>query len=98
MSCVQSSQSAIMYYLKLQNQYYAQSRKQRKSLLRKEMEEIDTRIQSLIDLIERACKVQLSLSSGLSALTQSCIQKQALLTQIGQALLTISNITSNKNL
>ena len=62
------------------------------------MEEIDTRIQSLIDLIERACKVQLSLSSGLSALTQSCIQKQALLTQIGQVLLTISNITSNKNL
>ena len=36
MSCVQSSQSAIMYYLKLRNQYYAQSRKQRKSLLRKD--------------------------------------------------------------
>ena len=33
MSCVQSSQSSIMYYLKLRNQYHAQSRKRRKSSL-----------------------------------------------------------------
>ena len=98
MSCVQSSQSSIMYYLKLRNEYHAQCHKRRKSSLWKEIEKVDTRIKSLTDLIGRACKIKQSLSSGLSAFMQSCIQKQALLTQIGQALLTISNITSNKSL
>ena len=57
MSCVQSSQSFIMYYLKLRNQYHTQSHKQRKSSLQQEIEKVDTRIKSLIDLIARACKI-----------------------------------------
>ena len=61
-SCVQSSQmqSSIMYYLS------------NNSLLKKEIEEFDARIKSLVDLIGRACKILVDLI-GRACKTQNTI-------------------------
>ena len=78
--CVASTQSAILYFLKLRNQYRMQTRKQRRSRLKRELEAMDSKIQELVELIAKACKVVVNPSLGLDVLTQSCAQKQSLIT------------------
>ena len=54
--CVASSQSAILLFLKLQEQYEVQARRQRKSKLRRELDAINLKIKKLVELIAKTAE------------------------------------------
>ena len=50
---------------------------------------MDSKIEELVKLIMKACKVVVRPALGLDVLTQSCAQKQSLLLQICQSLMAL---------
>ena len=52
----------------------------------------------VVELTTKASKIVVSPSAGLEVLSQSCAQKQSLLSQIGQSLLALKKEVSKKHL
>lgn len=98
LQCVASTQSSILFFLELRDQYKAQIRKQRRSRLQRNLEALDCMIEKIHDLITKACKIVVSPSVGLDVLTQSYAQKQSLLLQIGQSLLALKKEMSKRHI
>ena len=94
--CVASTQSAILYFLKLRKQHRTQTIKQRGSRLKRELQAMYSKIQELVELITKACKVVANPSLSLDVLTQSCAQKQSPLLQICQSLMALNKEMSKK--
>lgn len=94
-TCVKLSEQSLLYFLNLREKYVAKQIRDRPSNLKKCLDEIQKSINAIMSLIEEASKLNINPSIGVDRLAQMCVQKQELLTRIGQSLIALKNkITS----
>ena len=91
-SCVQSAQSVILYYLHLKHQYTSKIIRRRKSALQSRLSLVDAKVSSIVSLVnQEVATVKITPSLGLDRLALSCSQKQKLLKNLGQSLLSLKS-------
>ena len=91
MTCVKSSEQSLLYFLNLREKYLAKQIRDRPSNLKKCLDEIQKSIDAIISLIDKASKLNINPSIGVDRLARMCVQKQELLTRIGQSLIALKN-------
>ena len=90
-SCVQSAQSVILYYLHLKHQYTSKIIRRRKSALQSCLSLVDAKVSSIVSLVKEVATVKITPSLGLDRLALSCSQKQKLLKNLGRSLLSLKS-------
>ena len=86
---------SLMYFFHLRSLYRSKKIRERQSNLKKSLDSIPSNIDAVVSLIEEASKLKINPALGVDRLAQTCVQKQQLLTSIGQSLLALkAQVTS----
>ena len=98
MTCVQASEQSLLYFIRLKERYFAKQRRERNSKLKKSLDEIEVTINVIKTQIKEASKMNIDPSIGIDRLARTCVQKQELLTRIGQSLVALKTKVSSGDL
>ena len=98
MTCVQASEQSLLYFTRLKERYFAKQRRERNSKLKKSLDEIEVTINAIKTQIKEASKMNIDPSIGIDRLARTCVQKQELLTRIGQSLVALKTKVSSGDL
>ena len=92
MACVRASEKSLLYFIRLKERYSAKQRRERHSNLKKSLDDIEVTINAIKTQIKEASKMNIDPSVGIDRLARTCVQKQELLTHIGQSLVALKTI------
>lgn len=98
MTCVKSVEASILYFMHLREAYSHSKQRDRQTVLRRNLEAIDGKIAAVVDDIKKVSEIKLNSSLGLDTLTQTCAQKQKMLSQLVQSLLALKPVVSSPEL